>query len=510
MGILQQLITGFIDVFKFWPLLMICFGVFVGITVGALPGLTATMSIAVLTPITFGLTPTLGISLLLGVYVGGIYGGSITAILLRTPGTASSIATTFDGYPLSQKGRSGEALYIALICSVIGGLFSAIVLIFLAPQIAKIALQFGPREIFGLTIFGISIIASVSGDNLIKGLISGIIGLMLSLIGRDLMTGVTRFTFGSLSLTQGMSLIPVLIGVFALSEVFNNIRDEKMNISDSSAQAQIGKLYLPFKEFWKMKRCILISAIIGTFIGIVPGTGGGIASFMAYNFAKSGSKHPEEFGKGALEGVASAETANNATTGGALVPMLTLGIPGDSSTAVLIGALMIHGIQPGPMIFQTDARTVYMLFAALLIANVVLLILGLFGIRIFSKVTKIPIWLLLPSIIVLCVVGSYSVSNSGFDLVVMFVVGVLGYFMQRNGFPGSPLIIGLILGPMNEMALRVALTASKGDWTVFLKSPISLSLLILTVGSLIYPMIKGKIFNRKTDITSFDKSDGGK
>ena len=489
MELFQQLGLGFLDILTVKSLLAISLGVVTGITVGALPGLSATMSIAVLTPLTFLLAPQIGIALLLGVYVGGIYGGSITAILLRTPGTPSSIATTFDGYPLAQQGNAGKALYLALVASVIGGLISAAVLIVLAPQIARFALKFGPVEYFGLTIFGISIIASVSGENLLKGLIAGIIGILLSTVGMDQVTGVARFTFGTTALLSGFNLIPVLIGIFAVSEILYLIKEKRETVLLEEG-GKIDRLSLSWREFKEQFWNIIRSSFIGTFVGIVPGTGGGIAAFLAYDVAKRQSRHPERFGTGSLEGVASAEASNNATTGGALVPMLTLGIPGDPSTAVLISAFMIQGMQPGPLLLQTDSRTVFSLFAGLVIANILLFGFGLIGIRAFSKVVHIPIRILAPSVLVLCFVGSYSIANSLLDVAIMLGMGVVGYLMRKYGFPGAPLVIGLILGPVNEAALRRALSASRGNWLTFLENPIFLVFFALTIISFLLPVIR--------------------
>lgn len=492
MALLQQLLTGFGDILNFYSLLAITLGVVTGITVGALPGLTATMSIAVLTPATFLLPPEIGIALLLGVFVGGIYGGSITAILLRTPGTPAAIATSFDGYPLAQQGNAGKALHLALYASVIGGLISAAILVVLAPQIARIAVRFGPAEFFGLTLFGISIIASVSGDSLLKGLVAGIFGILFSTVGMDSITGVRRFTFGSTALLSGFNLIPVLIGVFAVSEMLELVEKRRESVVDKTVGA-IKSGALTLREFKANLVNIVRSSFIGTFVGIVPGTGGGIAAFMAYDIAKRRSKKPKEFGKGSLEGVASAEASNNATTGGALVPLLTLGIPGCPTTAVLLSAFMIQGLQPGPLLLQTDARTVFALFAGLIIANVLLLGFGMIGIRAFSKVVRIPIRVLVPTVLVLCFVGAYSIANSMLDVGVMLVMGALGFLMRKFGFPGAPLVIGLILGPINEAALRRALSASRGDWMVFFGNPIFLAFLGLTILSFLLPLIRRRL-----------------
>jgi len=488
MPFLDQLATGFVDILHLPNLLSISIGVLVGITIGALPGLTATMAVAIMTPITFSLAPDIGIVLLLGVFVGGIYGGSIPAILCRTPGTPSAIATLFDGFPMTEKGEAGRALYIALFSSVCGGLISAVVLITVAPQLAKIALKFGPAEYFGLTVFGISIISSVSGDRMVKGLITGVIGILLSIVGMDWVTGVPRFTFGSIEMLAGFNLVPVLIGVFAASQVFHQaLQGAEVQVR---CKAQINQIYIGFREMKSYMTTIIRSGLIGTFIGIVPGTGGPIAAFIAYSEAKRFSKQPEKFGTGCAEGVAAAESANNATTGGTLVPMLTLGIPGDAVTAVLVGAFMIQGLQPGPLLFAQHGRTVFALFAGLFIANIILFIFGLLGLRFFAKVADVPGRIQAPIILLLCFVGSYAVANSMVDVAAMLVMGLVGYFMRQYQFPGAPMVIGLILGPVVEKSLRQSLTTSHGSFMIFLESPICMVFLTLTLVSIAWPLIK--------------------
>jgi len=491
MTLLHQLATGFVDIFHLANLTAISFGVLAGITVGALPGLTATMTVAILTPVTFTLAPEIGIALLLGVFVGGIYGGSITAILINTPGTPAAIATTFDGYPMTEKGEAGQALYMALFASVCGGLISAVILITIAPLLAKIALEFGPPEYFGLTVFGVSIIASVSGKRLSKGLMSGVIGILLSTVGMDGITGVPRFTFGSTNMLSGFNLIPVLIGVFAASEVF--FQAQKPPEIIEGFKGKIGKIYMGFGKMKSYMLTIVRSSLIGTFIGVVPGTGGGIAAFVAYAESKRVAKHPEKYGTGEIDGVAAAESANNATTGGALVPMLTLGIPGDPVTAVLIGAFMIQGLQPGPLLFQQNARTVFALFAGLLIANMILFVLGMIGLRYYAKVANLPSQILGPIVLLFCFVGSYAVANSMVDVGAMLGMGVVGFFMRRYGFPGAPLVIGLILGPMVEKALRQSLALSNGDWSIFVKSPICASFIgLILFFSILLPIYRAR------------------
>ena len=479
--LIGQVAKGFVDICQFPHLSAIMVGVANGIIIGALPGLTTTMAVAVLTPVTFSMNPMTGISLLLGVFCGGIYGGSITAILIRTPGTPAAIATVFDGYPMAQKGEAGRALSMALIASFCGGMISAIILILAAPQLAKVAIKFGPPEYFGLTVFGISVIASVSGKRLIKGLISGVFGLLLSTVGMDPVSGVPRFTYDTNILLSGFNLIPVLIGIFAASEVFYQaVETSKMKNIFQPKDISLTGLFISLSDLEKNAINILRSSLIGTLIGVIPGTGGGSAAFVAYAEAKRVSKYPEKFGTGLIEGVAAPESANNATTGGALVPMLTLGIPGDPVTAILIGAFMVQGLRPGPLLFQQQGHIVFALFAGLLIANIVMLGFGFAGIRLFAKIIKVPIRILSPSILCLCFVGSYAVANSMLDVTVMLALGMVGFFMRKYDFPGAPIVIAFILGPLVETSLRQSLAISNGSWMIFLNNPICVAFLIIT------------------------------
>lgn len=478
-----------------WDVLFILFlGVAVGVAIGALPGLTATMGVALLLPVTFGMDPVTGILLLCGVYFGGIYGGSITAILIKTPGTPSAAATVLDGYPMAQKGFAHKALTIATLSSGIGGILSVLLLIFVAPQVAKFALKFSAPETFGLALFGLSVIASISGESLVKGLITGSLGLLVASIGLDPVGGFPRFTFGSQELMGGINFIPVMIGLFAASEAFmqmESIFTKNENI------IKIDKVRLTWSEFKSLIPTILRSTGIGAFIGAIPGAGGDIAAFVAYNEAKRWSKNPEEFGKGKMHGVAAPESANNGSTGGAMIPLLTLGIPGDAVTAVMLGALMVQGLQPGPMLFTQKADIVYTLFVGMIFANLIILLYGTLGIGLFTKVLKVPKAVLTPMILVLCVVGAYSMGNNMFDVWIMFIAGVIGYFMQRYGFPASPVILALILGPMMEANFRRALVMSGGDYAVFFTRPIAASFIVIAIITLLTPIIRGLLKSRK-------------
>ncbi|GAB6152142.1 tripartite tricarboxylate transporter permease [Desulfosporosinus burensis] len=483
----ESLMAAFSMAFSFESLVYIFLGVFGGIIVGALPGLTGTMGVAILIPLTFGMQAHEALLLLAGVYNGAMYGGSISAILVNIPGTPSSLATNMDGYPMAQQGKAGRALGLATVGSFIGGTFSVIVLSLAAPKIAQAALMFSNPEYFALAVFGLSIIAGISGNSILKGLIAGLLGMFLATIGMDPLVGYERYTFGSDRLLGGIDLLPLMIGLFGLSEVMGQVVDIKeYKVLKQKLTDFVPKLSLLAKHWFT----ILRSSVIGTFIGAVPAAGGPIAALLAYNEAKRTSKNPDNFGKGEEEGVIAAETANNATCGGALIPLLTLSIPGDGVTAVMLGAFMIHNVQPGPLLFKENADLVYTIFMGMGIANVFMLILGLGALRFFAKIINTPKYYLMPVIVLLCVVGSYSVRNSMFDVYTMLFFGVLGFVMDRIKIPVAPIILGLILGPMAEANFRRALISSDGDYSVFFTSPISAVTLAITVLVLVLPIIK--------------------
>ncbi|MFC0273389.1 tripartite tricarboxylate transporter permease [Metabacillus herbersteinensis] len=483
---MNLLVEGLTNIMQWQVLLTLVVGTIIGITIGSLPGLTSTMGVAVILPVTFGMEPVTGILLLIGVYFGSVYGGSLTAILINTPGTPASAATALDGYAMAKLGLAHKALTISTLASAIGGTLSVIVLMFVAPQLANFALKFSAPETFALALFGLSIISSLAGKSLIKGLITGILGLLIATIGLDPMVGVPRFTFDRMELIGGVNFIPIMIGLFAASEAFKSMEDA---FSTRKLIITVEKVKLKWSEFKTLIGTILRSTGIGTFIGMIPGAGADIAAFVAYNETKRFSKSKEQFGKGEPRGVAAPESANNAVTGGAMIPLLTLGIPGDAVTAVLLGAFMVQGIQPGPMLFETNGPLVYTLFIGMLLANLLIIIIGLPGIRLFTKILLVPKAVLTPLIFVLCIVGAYSLGNSYFDVLVMFIAGVIGYFMSRYDFPASPLILGLILGPMMESNLRRSLVMSEGDISIFFTRPISAVLLVIAIITLFTPII---------------------
>lgn len=481
-------------------ILVLIAGVALGMAIGALPGLTATMGVALILPITFSMEPAPGILLLVGVYFGGIYGGALTAILLNTPGTPSSAATAIEGYPLAKKGDAQKALTVSTIGSSIGGVLSVIVLILVAPQLAQFALRFSAPETFALAVFGMAVISGVAGKSLVKGFTMLFVGLLICSIGLDPVGAFPRFTFGSVELLGGVNFIAAMIGLFALSEVFTIIEDA---FARGQHIMPLKKAKLKWEEFKRLIWTMIRSSGIGTFIGMIPGAGGDIACFVAYNEAKRTAKKGDQFGEGELKGVAASEAANNATTGGAMIPLLTLGIPGDAVTAVMLGALMVQGLQPGPLLFENHSELVYTLFLGMLIANLLILILGLSLIRYVIKVLLIPKIIIAPVILVLCVVGSYALGNSMFDVGVMTLFGIIGYFLKKYEYPVSPIILALILGPMVEANFRRSLLMSDGSYMIFFTRPIAVTLLILAFLTLFTPLIR-EYYDRKRARTDID------
>ena len=463
-------------------LLVIFAGCLGGILVGSLPGLTATMGVALLVPFSFGMDMDVSIGMLLGLYCGAMYGGSISSILIHTPGTPAAAATMLDGYPLSQQGQASRALSMSLTASFIGGLLGCLIMTFLSPQVSIFALKFSTSEYFALAVFGLSIIVSISSQNVLKGVMSGFFGLILCTVGSDPISGYPRYIFGQMELYEGPPFIPTLIGLFAVSEILSGV--EKFTAGKQVVQ-QVSQILPTMAD---VKRClvtIIKGGVIGSFIGSIPGAGGDIAAFVSYGEAKRSSKTPEKFGTGMIEGVAASESANNGCTGGAMIPLLSLGVPGDSVTAILLGAFIIHGLQPGPLLYKEHIDIVYMVFASMLVANVAMFILGATGVKFFAKVIGIDKRMLLPIIMVLSLIGSYSMRNSFFDVFITLGFGVVGYLLQRFGFPLPPILLALILGPMAESNLRRTLVISQGDPSVILHQPIAMFLLILAVVSLV-------------------------
>lgn len=461
-----------------------------GILFGILPGLTATMGIALLIPLTFGMPADIAFSALLGMYLGAIYSGTITAILISTPGTPAAAAALLEGPKLAAKGMSGKAITMTTVASFIGGIFSCAALIIIAPQLAKAALSFGPPEYFAIGLFGLGIVATLSSDALLKGLIASALGVLLATVGLDPITGGIRESFGYSELLGGIAITPALVGLFAISHVMLKL-ESKANKNGSNVQAPIIKeqsARLSLKEITSNIINFIRSSSIGTFIGIIPATGSGTASYIAYNEAKRFSKEKSKFGTGHLPGLAATESANNAVTSGALIPLLTLGIPGDVVTAVILGGILLQGVTPGPLLFSTNPEIINSIYVLLFVSNVFMLIVGLTLARVFAKIIKIPEYYLISIIVVLCVIGAYSVNNSTFEIAIMLFFGLLGYFMEKFAFPLAALLLGFILSPLIESNFRKSLILSENDLMIFVERPISLIFIATTL------IIMGVIF----------------
>lgn len=442
-------------------------GVAIGVIAGAIPGMSATMAVALTLPFTFALQPITGILLLLGVYKGGIFGGSIPAILIKTPGTPASSATILDGYPMADKGQAGKALGMALYASCTADLISNLSLILFAGWLASFALSFGPPEFFTLILFSLSIIAGVSSDSLIKGLLSATFGLLLATVGLDLVYGTNRFNFNDANLMGGLNFIAVLIGLFAIPEILAYIWQPRTG--DGTVRS-LGEQHVTFAEYRRCFRTIIRGSFIGVILGSIPGIGAAPAAFLSYSEARRRSPNKKNFGKGEIEGVAASEAGNNGVCGATLIPLLALGVPGDVITAIVIGAFMVHGLQPGPMMFVANANIIYALFIGLILSSVLLLVVGSVAIRIFRYIVDVPRSVLLPSVLILCVYGVFAVNNNVFDVIVMFAMGWLGYFMMRFDIPAAPFLIAFILGPLLEDNFRQAMLMSNGDGMILFRS----------------------------------------
>ncbi|MHB0871240.1 MAG: tripartite tricarboxylate transporter permease [Chloroflexota bacterium] len=495
MDILGQLGLGF-SVALTPENLFYCFlGSLIGTLIGVLPGIGPTAGIAILIPVTAGLDPTTAIIMMAGIYYGSMYGGSTTAILISTPGEAASVPTTLDGYQMARQGRAGSALGMAAISSFIAGTVSIVLLMLLAPPLASMALAFGPSEYFSLMTMGLVIIISLAGKSLVKGLIAGMFGMFISTIGLDPMTGQNRLAFGTVELMGGIDFISVVVGLFAIPEVLSNMEGDVLRVYDTKL-----KNIWPTLEDWKRSAGALWrSSFLGFFIGVLPGASAAVASFIAYDVEKKCSKHPELFGTGVIEGVAAPEGANNSASGGGMVPLLTLGIPASAPLAVLMGALMIHGLRPGPLLFQQDPRFVWGLIASMYIGNVVLLVLNLPLVGLWAKLVKVPYPALAPTVLILCIVGAYGVRNNLFDVWVTLAFGVLGYLMRKLDYPSAPVVLALILSPMMEKSLRQALIISNGSLDIFFSRPMSLALLLLATASIVFSVYSRVKAASKTD-----------
>lgn len=466
-------------------LLLIFIGTGIGIIFGAVPGLTATVAIAMMLPVTFNMSATLGISTLVSLYIGGISGGLISAILLNMPGTPSSIATCFDGRPLALRGEAGKAIGVGIVFSFIGTMFGIAAMIFVAPWLASLTLQFGPWEYFAVSFFSLTLIASLAGKNIIKGIMTAVLGMMFATVGMAPIDGVERFTFGSVELTSGFAMLSVLVGLYAISEVMKTSGTISSGEDYTATKYSIKGFGFTFSEFVGQLGNALRSALIGLGIGILPGIGGGTSNILAYSIAKDQSKYPEKFGTGIIDGVVASETSNNATIGGAMIPLLTLGIPGDTVTAMLLGGFVLHGIQPGPLLFENNADVVYGVFIAMIVSSIFMLIWAFGAMRIFIKVLKVPKNYLFPVIIVLCTLGAYAMNNRIFDAVSMVIFGILGYTLERFNYPLPPFILGFVLCGTFETNLRRGLQFDNGSFIGMFTHPIAAVFFIAGIISLV-------------------------
>ena len=497
---LQHIIPATGLLFTLQNILWINIGVFIGSVFAAIPGLSVILCVILFLPVTYSMTAIPGMMFLLGIYCAGGYGGSVSAILINTPGTPHAAATMLDGHPLSEQGRTKAALKIALYASTFGGIFSALMLLFLGPQVAKVAAQLGTAEYFMVCVFGLTIIAGVSGKSMIKGLISACLGLLISCVGSDPMTSYDRFTFGVSRLYLGLDLAICLIGLFALVEILAKAEKKPGSLNLDARKIKDDGV-ITKDEYKRLVRPTIISSIIGVMVGIIPGTGASEASWFSYNTAKNMSKHPEEFGHGSVEGIAAAESANNAVTGATLIPLLTLGIPGDGTVAIMLSALMINGLNPGLSLFTSDGDIMYAIMLGLILVNLFMLLQGKFLTKLFAKVVSIPQEILTPIIVIFCFAGAYSVNKNYFDVSVALVFAVIAWVLRKLDMPAVPILLGMVLGNMTETNFRRALLISDGSPSIFFSSIyciIFLVLIVVAVGAI----VRGKLKERQAAQTA--------
>ena len=470
MSFIDSLMAGLSLVASVEAFLALFVGIVIGVIGGAIPGLSATMAVALTLPFTFSMQPITGILLLLGVYKGGIFGGCIPAILIKTPGTPASSATILDGHPMAERGEAGRALGMALWASCTADLVSNLALILFAGWLASFALNFGPPEFFALILFSLTIIAGVSGDSLLRGALSALLGLLLATVGLDLVYGTNRFTFGDPNMMGGLNFIAVLIGLFAIPEIIAMAWNPTAHLGKARA---LGNAKVTIKDYIASFRSILRGSLIGVFLGSIPGIGAAPSAFLSYSEARRKSKNKANFGKGEIEGVAASEAGNNGVAGATLIPLLALGVPGDVITAIIIGAFMVHGLQPGPMMFILNVDIIYGLFIGLIVSSVFLFIVGSVAIKGFRFVADVPKRILMPAVLILCIYGVFAVNNNIFDVGVMFAMGWVGYVMMRYRIPAAPFLIAFILGPLLEDNFRQSMLMSGSDPSILLRGPIT-------------------------------------
>jgi putative tricarboxylic transport membrane protein len=500
---LEGLITGFQGILTLGNLAVIVVGVIIGIIIGALPGLGPTVGMAMLMPITYGMDPTTGIVFLLAMYMSAEYGGSVSAILINTPGTAAAIATVIDGYPLAKNGYPGKALGVSLTASTLGGLFSVVCLICFSLPLIKVALKFGPPEYFALGVFGLSLVATLSGKDIAKGLLMAFTGLFLTTIGIDPISGSSRFTFGIPALFEGIPLVPTLLGLYALSEFFSMVEAMHNEAKDKrQIEKAISSSFLTGSEIRSILPASLRGGIIGTIVGVIPGAGGSIACWIAYDQEKRLAKDKSLFGKGDLRGIAAPESANNATVGGAMIPLMTLGIPGSPTTAVLLGALMLHGLMPGPDLFEKNPDIVYGIFVGLCITCFAMFIIGFALSKVWSLTLNIQNSILAPVIFGLCIIGAYCGRYLMLDVYLALGFGVLGYIFKKCDYPMAPLVLALVLGGIMESNLRRSLLISVNHFSIFFTRPISCILIVVGFLSFFFPLLQSYMEKKRSHALS--------
>lgn len=482
----MNVLSYFAQLFTLQNLMWLCIGATIGVVLGALPGMSADTGIGIFLPLTFSLPPTTALICLGAIYVTGSYGGNITAVLVNTPGTSDSLFMTLDGYPMTLKGEGLKAIGVTTISAFAGGMVGCLALLFIAPQLAKLAFYFGAWELFLTVMMGIIIIISLVKERALKGLMSATLGFLCSLVGLDGLTGFSRFNFGIMAIYDELPLLPVVLGMFAFSQVFVLIAENRKSIVIGE-ESMKGSVWLSPKELKNILFETLRGSVIGTLIGIVPAAGTTVAAGMSYNLARSSDKDPESFGKGNPKGLASVSAANNGVVGGSLVPLLTLGIPGNGTSALFMAALLIHGLAPGTQLFTTNAKYVYGLIFGLILANVFILLFGLYGARFYAKITKVPSSVLIPVITALCVLGAFSFRYLAFDMLLVLIFGVIGYFMDRLGIPLAPFVLAFVLGKSAEIDLRRALILMQGDVANVVLTPLSILLIIIDIALLIWP-----------------------
>lgn len=480
--------------------LLITVGTILGVIFGAMPGVSASMAVALALPFAYAMSPVIAIAFLVSVYCASITGGGITAILFKIPGTPSSAPTTFDGYPMAQRGEAGKALGFSLVASAVGGLVAAFAMALVSPQLSSVALEFGPSELFAVSFLGLSVLSCLDSDNILKTLISGLIGLLLACVGMDPMLGIARFTWGTSTLLSGIEMIPIMIGLFAVTEVLKQtIKPKKIEALDKKTEdSKKMKTVLPTtKEMWETKSTMLRSSVLGTLVGILPGAGATIASFLSYAIEKKVSKHPEKLGTGIADGIVASEAANNAATGGSMVPLLSLGIPGGNAAAIMMTALVIKGVQIGPLLVKTQPEYLASVFGSMLVTNIVMVIVAMAVAKVFAKILAIPYTILGPVIVMLATIGAYALKNNTGDVILMAAAGIIGYIFVKLGYNSAALVLGLVLGQMSESNFRRAYTLSNGNLVEVFTKPITAVLMIACISMLVYPLIKAIIFKNK-------------